>query len=268
MTRENNREIKTDWDNVAHWYDNYLVGEDTYQAKVIAPNLLRMLAVKKGDQVLDVACGQGYFARQAAAAGAAIVGIDQSAVLVQKATDQASAHEKYIVGNAESLAEYKLGTFDTVFSVLALENIKKVSAVLEGMSSVLKKDGKIILVLLHPAFRIPQHADWGYDMKKETQYRKVERYLSEITIPIELTPFKNSTKSKTLSAKPEQVLSTTTFHRSLQWYMKVFRANGLAITSIEEWISHKKSAAGPRQQAEDAARKEIPMFMAIELKKL
>ncbi|MDB5188624.1 MAG: hypothetical protein JWM92_222 [Candidatus Nomurabacteria bacterium] len=250
----------TDWDNVAQWYDNYLIGDDTYQAQVIAPNLLRLIAPRKGQRILDVACGQGYFSRLCAEQGAEIVGIDQSAVLTEKAKMNAKEKELYIVGNAEHLDSYKLDQFDTVFSVLSLENIKNIPAVMEGIQQALKKEGSVIFVLLHPAFRIPQYSDWGYDSKKTCQYRKVEKYLSEITIPIELAPFKGNKETKKIS--------TVTFHRSLQWYMKVFRNAGFAITNMEEWISHKKSQPGPRQAAEDTARKEIPMFLALELKKL
>ncbi len=253
-------ETHTDWDNVAHWYDNYLIGEDTYQSVVIAPNVLRLIAPQKGQRILDVACGQGYFAHLCAEKGAEVVGIDQSSVLIEKAKKAAKGNELYIVGNAETLDAYKLEIFDTVFSVLALENIKNISAVMEGIGQVVKKDGTVVLVLLHPAFRIPQHADWGYDSKKTVQYRKVEKYLSEITIPIEFAPFKGTGASKKIS--------TVTFHRSLQWYMKMFRNNGFVISNIEEWISHKKSEAGPRQHAEDTARKEIPMFLCLELRKL
>ncbi|MES2224393.1 MAG: class I SAM-dependent methyltransferase [Patescibacteria group bacterium] len=252
--------MKTDWNNIAQWYDNYLVGEDTYQAQVIAPNLLRLIAPQKGQRILDVACGQGYFSRMCAEKGADIVGIDQSAVLVEKAKAQASGKEFYIVGNAETLDAYKLEACDTVFSVLALENIKNIPAVMEGIQQLVKEGGKVIFVLLHPAFRIPQHSDWGFDSKKTVQYRKVEKYLSEVSIPIELAPFKGSKETKKVT--------TVTFHRSLQWYMKAFRNAGFAITNIEEWNSHKTSQPGPRQHAEDAARKEIPMFMALELKKL
>jgi ubiquinone/menaquinone biosynthesis C-methylase UbiE len=252
-------ETQTDWDNVAHWYDNYLVGEDTYQSVVIAPNILRLIAPQKGKRILDVACGQGYFAHLCAEQGAEVVGIDQSSVLIEKAKVVATERELYIVGNAETLDAYRLETFDTVFSVLALENIKNIPAMMEGIEHVVKPDGTVVVVLLHPAFRIPQHADWGYDSKKTVQYRKVEKYLSQVTIPIELAPFKGTGDTKKIS--------TVTFHRSLQWYMKAFRNAGFAITNIEEWISHKKSQPGPRQQAEDAARKEIPMFLALELKK-
>jgi ubiquinone/menaquinone biosynthesis C-methylase UbiE len=255
--------MKTDWNNVAQWYDNYLEGDDTYQAAVIAPNLVRLIDPKKGKRILDVACGQGYFARMCAEKGAEVVGVDQSAVLIEKAKAQAGDKEMYFVGNAETLEAYKLETFDTVFTVLALENIKNISAVMEGIQQVMKADGKVVLVILHPAFRIPQHTDWGFDTKKTVQYRKVEKYLSEISIPIELNPF-----NKDKTAGKQAPVTTFTFHRSLQWYMKAFRNAGFAITNLEEWNSHKKSQAGPRQAAEDNARKEIPMFMALELKKL
>ncbi len=257
--------MKTDWNNVAQWYDNYLEGDDTYQAAVIAPNILRLIDPKKGKRLLDVACGQGYFARLCADKGAEVVGVDQSAVLIEKAKTQAGEKEFYVVGNAETLDAYKLEMFDTVFTVLALENIKNITAVMEGIQQVVKPDGKVVFVLLHPAFRIPQHSDWGYDSKKTVQYRKVEKYLSEVSIPIELSPFKGKSTHSTGSG---QATTTVTFHRSLQWYMKAFRNAGFAITNIEEWNSHKKSQPGPRQVAEDAARKEIPMFLALELRKI
>jgi hypothetical protein len=37
----------------------------------------------------------------------------------------------------------------------------------------------------------------------------------------------------------------------------------LLIDAIEEWPSHKTSTSGPRAAAENTARKEIPMFMAV-----
>jgi len=249
--------MRTDWDNVAGWYDSYLKGDDTYQAQVIAPNLLRLLDITKGLRVLDVACGQGYFAKLCAAQGASVVGIDQSTVLIEKAQKAASEYERYMLADAQHIETLDIKTFDRAFSVLALENIKDVQAVLGGIHTVLKKNGRAVFVLLHPAFRIPQHSDWGYDTKKELQYRKTERYLSEISIAIELNPFHNGGKKEI----------THTFHRSLQWYVKAFRKAGFVVTNMEEWISHKKSAPGPRQKAEDTARKEIPMFLAIEVQK-
>jgi 2-polyprenyl-3-methyl-5-hydroxy-6-metoxy-1,4-benzoquinol methylase len=247
--------MKTDWNNVATWYDEYLKGDDTYQAQVIAPNLLRMLELTPKSTVLDLACGQGYFSRLCALSGAQVVGVDQSEALIAVAQKESTTAVEYIIGDATALTLEK--TFTRIFSVLALENIQAVRDMVHGATALLEDDGKIVFVMLHPAFRIPKHSDWGFNEKKDVQYRIVEKYLSEVAIPIELHPFRGSVKTETV-----------TFHRSLQWYMKTFRSAGLAVTNIEEWISHKTSEKGARQRAEDKARREIPMFLAIELKKV
>lgn len=113
------------------------------------------------------------------------------------------------------------------------------------------------MVLNHPVFRVPKASDWYFE--NGVQSRLVSKYLSESKLSIDMTPGEKNQKKK---------ISTITFHRSLQYYMKLFAKNGFAITRLEEWISHKQSGAGPRQNAEDKARKEIPMFMCIEVKKL
>jgi hypothetical protein len=41
------------------------------------------------------------------------------------------------------------------------------------------------------------------------------------------------------------------------------RFAGMLVDSIEESPSHRTSTSGPRATAENTARKEIPMFMAI-----
>ncbi|MFM2414569.1 MAG: hypothetical protein RI911_262, partial [Candidatus Parcubacteria bacterium] len=61
---------------------------------------------------------------------------------------------------------------------------------------------------------------------------------------------------------------TYSFHRSLQDFAKAFTHAGLPLVRLEEWVSHRKSQTGPKAQAEDTARKEFPLFMCIECKKL
>jgi hypothetical protein len=56
---------------------------------------------------------------------------------------------------------------------------------------------------------------------------------------------------------------TWTFHKPIEQYVKALRNAGLLIDAIEEWPSHKTSTSGPRAAAENVARKEIPMFLAI-----
>ncbi len=257
----------TSWNKVADWYDELLKNDDSYQAKVIIPNLLRVLDLKKGEQVYDLACGQGYFANVFAHEGANVVASDLSKKLIETAKKDSKPVRPHEGAGGEKVLFYitpahraqflKDGSIDTIVVVLAIQNIENVNEVLIECKRVLKKDGRIVFVLNHPAFRVPQASDWHFE--NGVQSRIVSKYLSESKLAIDMTPGEKNLKKK---------ISTISFHRSLQYYVKLFSKNGFAITRLEEWISHKQSGTGPRQNAEDKARKEIPMFMCIEIKKI
>lgn len=251
------KEKKTSWGGVAAWYDQMLEeGADTYQAKVILPNLMRILALKKGETVLDIACGQGYFTRTMQEEGARAVGADISKELIALARTQSPKTLPYHVAPSHDLSFAKSESYDTAIIVLALQNIEQMDATFKEASRVLKPKGRIVLVLNHPAFRVLKHSSWGYDEAADVQYRRIDRYLSGGKMAIDMHPGK---KQKT---------ETVSYHRSLQDISKSLRKNGFAVTRLEEWISHKQSGKGPRQKAEDTARKEIPLFMALEVVKL
>lgn len=247
----------TSWNEVAGWYDELLKNDDSYQAKVILPNLLRVLALKKGEQVYDLACGQGYFANVFAHIGASVIASDLSKKLIETAKINAKEKVLFYITPAHRAQFLKDNSVDTVVIVLAIQNIENVGEVFAECNRVLKKDGRIVMVLNHPAFRVPQASDWSFE--NGIQARIIYKYLSESKLSIDMTPGEKNLKKK---------ITTITFHRSLQYYMKLLAKNSFAITRLEEWISHKQSQTGPRQLAEDKARKEIPMFMCIEVKKL
>ena len=254
---KNSKTKDTSWNSVASWYDELLKGDDSYQAKVILPNLLRVIDLKKGEAVYDLACGQGYFANVFAHMGASVVASDLSKNLIETAKKNSVEKVNFYISPAHKAQFLKNNTIDTIVVVLAIQNIENVGEVFAECKRVLKKDGRIVLVLNHPAFRVPQGSDWYF--LDGVQSRIVSQYLTPSKIFIDMTPGEKNLKKK---------IKTITFHRSLQDYVKLFSKNGFAITRLEEWISHKQSGAGPRQLAEDKARKEIPMFMCIEIKNI
>jgi len=247
----------TSWNNVASWYDELFKNDDSYQAKVVLPNLLRILDLKTGEQVYDLACGQGYFANVFAHMGANVVASDLSKNLIETAKKNSKEKISFYISPAHRAQFLKDVSIDTIVVVLAIQNIENVGEVFAECKRVLKKDGRIVLVLNHPAFRVPQGSDWFFE--DGVQSRIVSQYLSPSKIYIDMTPGEKNPKKK---------IKTISFHRSLQDYVKLFSKNGFAITRLEEWISHKQSQVGPRQAAEDKARKEIPMFMCLEIKKI
>lgn len=242
----------TSWGSVAGWYDEYLEsGEDSYQAKVIAPNLLRILALKPQTRVLDNACGQGFFSRVFAEAGAHVVGADISRELIALGKKHAPAIP-FHVASAHALSFAKDASFDVVTIVLAIQNIENMGEAFAEAKRVLVPGGRLVLVMNHPVMRIPKRSSWGWDADTSTQYRRLDGYLSQSTVPIVMNPGKPGSEA------------TVSYHRSLQDFVKALAKSGFAVTRLEEWISHKKSEKGPRQIAEDCARKEFPMFMMLE----
>jgi len=247
----------TSWENVAEWYGALLEGEGTYQKELILPNLLRLMDIRRGDAVLDLACGPGFFSREFAARGAVVTGVDASNALIaiakKGATEKGAraANVTFHAAPADAMPFIKDASVDKVAIVLALQNMENVAAVLHECARVLKKGGTVYGVLNHPAFRVPKASAWGWDEKEKVQYRRVDRYLSELKVPIAMHPGERSGHV------------TMSFHRPLQYYFKALNKAGFAVSLMEEWNSNKRSQEGPRANAEDLARKEIPLFMCL-----
>ena len=101
-----------------------------------------------------------------------------------------------------------------------------------------------------------KRSSWGWDETAQAQYRRIDGYLSSAKIFIDMHP------------GASKATRTISYHRSLQDFFKALGGAGFAVSRLEEWVSHRQSLKGPRQAAEDAARKEIPLFMALEARVL
>jgi ubiquinone/menaquinone biosynthesis C-methylase UbiE len=246
----------TSWGKVAGWYAEHLNDPESYHSRVILPNLLRLMDVKKGDKVLDLACGTGFFSKAFSEAGAAVIGVDIGRELIEHAKKQVPrAH--FFVSPAHILTGIASQSIDKISLVLAIQNIKEIREMLTECARVLVPAGKLYIVMNHPAFRIPKGSSWEWD-KENKQYRKIDHYLSEKTISIDMQPGKK---------KAGKNAETVSFHRPLQYYFKLLSNAGFSVTRLEEWISHKSSEKGPRQKEEDRMRKEIPLFLFMEVRR-
>lgn len=251
----------TSWGKVANWYHNLIENENnSYQRKLILPNLIRLLEAKKGEVLLDLACGQGFFCREFIKSGAKVIGVDLSTELIEiarKAPRHLPGEQRkyepveYHIASADSLDFLKRNSIDKTTIILSLQNIENASGVIKEVNRVLKPNGKLFLVLNHPAFRIPKESSWGWDETKKTQYRRLDSYISESKEQIQMHP----------GDKPSE--KTLSFHRPLQFYFKTLAKNGFLVSRLEEWTSHKVSEPGPKKEAEDTARREFPLFLFL-----
>lgn len=257
----NPKKIKNDslansWGNVANWYDEAVEREGSFQRDLILPNLLRLLAIKAGDKIIDIACGQGFFAREFAGLGAGVTGADISSELIKIAREKSKgAKIDFKILPADKLSSVSESSFDKATIVLAIQDIENLAGVLAEAGRVLKIGGQLFIVMNHPTFRVPKRSAWFFDEKRKIQSRLVDEYMSEARIKMEVNPGK------------EKSATTTYFHRPLQTYFKAFEKAGFVVTRLEEWVSNRESEPGPRAQAENKARREFPLFMAMVLQK-
>jgi ubiquinone/menaquinone biosynthesis C-methylase UbiE len=245
----------TTWGHVADWYHQHVAeNEDTYHEQVIKPNLMEVLGELNGKHVLDVACGQGIFSREMHSRGAQVSGIDIAPELIEIAKKTGPAGIHYVAASADRIP-LPDSTFDIAICVLALQNIKNLSGTLAQVAALLKQGGEFFIVLNHPAFRIPRRSGWGFDPATKVQFRRLDGYLSESAHRIEMHP------------GSKRHITTITYHRPLQSYVTQLAKHGFSVVSLEEWISHRKSEKGPREEAENRARKEFPLFLMVKARK-
>lgn len=246
----------SDWNNVNQWYDE-LVGNagSSHHQKVIIPGVMRLLNLAPPARVLDIAAGQGVLCRALSEQGLEVTGVDLAPELIKAARQRcASALEHHVLGDARKLgeiAELANTSFDAAICVLAIQNMTPLSPVWQGCRQMLKPGGVLVVVMMHPCFRVPRASNWGWDEVAGSQYRRVDRYLTSEKIAIAMHPGSEPTES------------TLSFHRPLQAYINTLGSAGLMIDHIEEWISHKHPPQGKRFTAMDKSRREIPLFLAL-----
>jgi ubiquinone/menaquinone biosynthesis C-methylase UbiE len=215
------------------------------------PGVFRLLQVGKKDHVLDLACGQGVFSRYLSSKGLLVEGLDSSAELLKYARTRSGPSVRYHVGDAGDPTNFEENRFDGIACLMAIQNIEKIDLLFKSVCRWLKPGKCFVVVMTHPCFRIPRQSHWGWDEEKKLEYRRVDHYLTETNVPILTPPFADS-KSFTL-----------TYHRPMQSYISALAEAGLCVDALEEWVSNKKSLPGKRAKAENRARKEIPLFLAL-----
>lgn len=261
------RKKSTSWNNVAPWYNKVTRGGEGhyYHEHTVIPGVLRLLDLNSEilnlkSKVLDLACGNGVLAKHLPKE-IEYTGIDIAPALINEAkrTDKNPKHKYFVANVAQPLIPPNSPNLPNNFShaaiILALQNIADDAAVLKNASELLIDNCKLVIVLNHPAFRIPRQSSWGIDEERKIQYRRVDKYMSPMEIPIRMNP-SDPNSAQTLS-----------YHFPLSDYSKMLKDAGFAIELIEEWNSDKESVGSARRM-ENRSRNEIPLFMAIVAKKI
>jgi len=101
----------------------------------------------KGKTVLDAGAGTGRISARLHEAGADVTAMDISPEMLEK-LKRKNKSIKIIEGDLENMP-FEDGTFDMIFSSLALVHLKKIEPFLDECYRILKNDGLLVLVNVH-----------------------------------------------------------------------------------------------------------------------
>jgi ubiquinone/menaquinone biosynthesis C-methylase UbiE len=150
------------YDDIADWYDNYLCENVLYSESVL-PTLLDLTGDVHDQRICDLACGQGWIARELAGRGAQVTGVDLSGRLLMLAR---SHEEQTPLGIAYLQADVQRGdvlaqsAFDGCICIWSLADMPDLVAVVHTMWRLLRRKGWVVIAITHPCFETP-HACWG-----------------------------------------------------------------------------------------------------------
>jgi ubiquinone/menaquinone biosynthesis C-methylase UbiE len=149
------------YNEIAEWYDQFLRERPVY-TEVLLPNLLALVGVLEGEVICDLACGQGWVAREFARRGAQVTGLDLAPnllALAQRYEEQEPLGIAYVHGDAQRAEPLGDQQFTGCVCVMALINIADLHATFQSVRRILQPGGWFVFAVPHPCFE-PPHAQW------------------------------------------------------------------------------------------------------------
>jgi 2-polyprenyl-3-methyl-5-hydroxy-6-metoxy-1,4-benzoquinol methylase len=153
-----NRETRHIWDRNAAWWDKQTGEGNQFQQVLIGPATERLLGLRAGEMVLDIACGNGAFSTRMAQMGAKVVALDFSERFLERAKARTKEHvdriEYKLIDATDEAQLLALGTrgFDAAVCTMALMDMVTIEPLVSALSQLLKAGGRFVFSVLHPCF--------------------------------------------------------------------------------------------------------------------
>ncbi len=182
-----NERIKDIWNSNAEFWDSKMGEGNDFHKILIEPKQLKLLNIKAGDRILDIACGNGQFARKMAELGAKVTAIDFSDKFIALAKSKGGQTIEYLVLDATSgpdLQKLSGKIFDSIICTMALMDMDNIETLIRRLPEMLKKEGAFVFSILHPCFNsgenvlVHERDDLGGEVKNRYGV-KISNYLIE-----------------------------------------------------------------------------------------
>ena len=210
------------WNRIAEFWNQRMGEGNDFVDVLIWPCVERLIAPIDGRRVLDLACGNGLYARRLSQAGANVVAVDFAAEMIRAAIDatpDASSIEyrQLDVSDPAQLSALREDPFDAAVCLMAFMDMSDLGPLLAAIP-FLVPNGPFVFATAHPAFNSP-HVERKLDASGQ----------AIVTTRQYMTP--SSSPEEAIRGQP---VPHPHFHRSLSELLSAgFRA-GLALDALEE----------------------------------
>ncbi len=222
-----NDEVRDAWDAIAGYWDEQMEAGNTMQRPLIQPAVERVLALRPGERVLEIACGNGEFSRRMSELGALVLATDFSDAMLDRARSHDGEVEYRRVDAADEDALRALGdhAFDAVVCNQAIMDIADIRPMASALPALLASGGRFVFSTMHPAFN---SNDSVRVIEQSEDASGVVR-----TYGVKVSGYATPSVAKGVALEGQPVTHWY-FHRSLSDLLGAFFAQGLVLDGLDE----------------------------------
>lgn len=220
-------DVRSAWDQLAGFWDERMEAGATWQRYLIQPAVERLLRLEPGERVLEIACGNGEFARRMSELGGQVLAVDFSEGMLERARAHGGDVEYVRADATDETALLGLGepgSFDAVVCNMAIMDMESIEPLVAASSRLLRPAGRFVFSTVHPAFN-------SGDVRPMVEL-DLEGDITEI-YSVKVSSYGRPSTSKGV-ALPGQPLEQWYFHRPLWMILKPFFDHGFALDGLEE----------------------------------
>jgi ubiquinone/menaquinone biosynthesis C-methylase UbiE len=225
--RNLHEDVRSAWDQLASFWDERMEAGATWQRHLIQPAVERLLLLERGERILEIACGNGEFARRMSELGGRVLATDFSEQMLERAGLHGGDVEYRSADATDMQALLALGepaSFDAVVSNMAIMDMESIEPMVAAAARLLKPGGRFVFSTLHPAFN---SGDARPIVELDSRGSTGEIY------SVKVASYDRAFTDKGI-ALPDQPVEQWYFHRPLWMIMEPFFAHGFVLDGLEE----------------------------------
>lgn len=249
------------WNRIAPWWAEQIGEGNDFQLRLIMPTTDRLLMPSAGRRILDVACGNGNYARRLGRLGCRVLATDAAENFLADARRRTTPVDGDIeyrqcdaTDEAAVLALAEPASFDSIVCSMAVMDFPVIDPLFRAARTLIKPAGRFVFSISHPCF--------NSNASRMTAELINECGRTEQVFGVQITKYIAET-TDLASGILNQPEPHYTYHRPLNVLVRQAVAAGWVVDAMEEPAF--PPGVGAKSAFSWAKRPEVPPAMVVRL---